>query len=227
MAPPLFAARRIDAMFRFDRQSPTGAASGIVRSAAPYVLAAALQAAFAVWPCAAPAQQQMTAGASAVPVNDRQSDTLSAAARQQQSDEERMLGGPSTSGNPYSVRPYDSNGASPEDAEDALTNEKHMHVSIPTGAAEAGSAGGADSGGASRGGGRSATSRSRIGPNGISRAGNAMTQRMAGSSTRKGAAGYDFGANATSRTSNIYGNPYGSPYASPDQANADLYKSPW
>jgi hypothetical protein len=220
-------------MFRFNRQSPAGTASGIVRSAAPFVLAAALQAAFAAWPCAALAQQQKSSGsgASAVPVNDRQSDTLSAAARQQQSDEERLLGGPSTSGNPYSVRPYSSNGASPEDAEDALTNEKHMHVNIPTGAAEAGTANGTGSAGASAGaaggGGRTATSRSRIGPNGISRAGNAMTQRMAGTSTRKGAAGYDFGANATSRTSNIYGSPYGNPYASPDQANAELYKSPW
>jgi hypothetical protein len=217
-------------MFRFHRDSPpavcvrAACAAGVARGAAPYVLAAALQAAFAVWPCAAVAQQRNAPGASSAPMNDRQDETLSAAARQEKSDEQRLLGGPGTSGNPYSATPYGSNGASPDDAEDALMNEKHMHVNVPTGAA--GSATG-DTVDPSSGGGRTATSRSRIGPNGISRAGNAVSQRTAGTSARKGAAGYDYGASTTSRTTNVYGNPYGSPYSSPDQANAELYKSPW
>jgi hypothetical protein len=215
-------------MFRFDHVSPlavcaraarTANAAGAARRAAPYVLAAALQ---AVWPCAAIAQQHDAPGASSVPVNDRQDSTLSAAARQEKSDEQRLLGGPSTSGNPYSATPYSSNGASPDDAEDALTNEKHMHVNVPTGDSAASGVRGAASGG----GGRPVTSRSRIGPNGISRAGNAVTQATSAGG-RKGAAGYDYGASATSPTAKVYGNPYGNPYASPDEANAQLYKSPW
>jgi hypothetical protein len=216
--------------FRLDRDSQpaplavcTRAAhtAGVARRAAPYVLAAALQAACAMWPCAAHAQQQGAPGASAAPLNDRQDSTLSAAARQEKSDEQRLLGAPGSSDNPYSATPYRSNGASPEDAEDALTNEKHMHVNVPTGDSGASGARGAASSG-----GRPVTSRSRIGPNGISRAGNAVTQATSAGG-RKGAAGYDYGASATSRSAKIYGNPYGNPYASPDEANAQLYKSPW
>ncbi|QGZ53854.1 hypothetical protein [Paraburkholderia acidiphila] len=200
---------------------------------APYVLAAALQAACAAWPCAVFAQSApsgtsgtSTSGSSAT-ANDpsSQGDTLGNAVQRQQLDEQRLLGGPGTSDNPYSVTPYSSNGASPDDAQDALTNEKHMHVVTPGdyAASEANASGGRGS--ASRSGGTS----SRIGSNGRSRAGNAVARGSAGISSggHRSSAGYDYGASQTSPTAQVYGNPYSSPYGSPDQSSSELYKSPW
>ncbi|WP_069267803.1 hypothetical protein [Paraburkholderia nodosa] len=204
---------------------------------APYVLAAALQAACAAWPCAAFAQNApYGAGGSPATVSDQsrqgsQGDTRTGAVQRQQQDEQRLLGGPGTSDNPYS-----SNGASPDDARDALTNEKHMHVVTPGDyAASAVSANGGrgDRSSTSSAGGRGAANHSRIGANGMSRAGNAVARSTggagAGGPAGKGrsTAGYDYGASQTSPTAQVYGNPYGSPYGSPDQSNSELYKSPW
>ena len=210
------------------RQAP-GGVHGTLRNAAPYVLAVALQAACAAWPCAALAQRAPSTASSAS--SGKQGDTMSSAASREKADEQRLLGGPSSSGNPYSVSPYTSNGASPDDAEDALTNEKHMHV-VPPGdkaASDASASGGrydrADA--SSRSGGGSVRSHSRIAANGQSRAGNAVARNTAGSGGRHASAGYDYGASQTSPTAQVYGNPYGSPYGSPDQPNSILYKSPW
>jgi hypothetical protein len=197
------------------------AASG----AAPCVLAAALYAtcaAYAVWPCAALAQRDTTTASSAS-ASDQQNDSLSGTARRQKSDAERMLGGPRSAGNPYGGDPYSSNGASPDDAQDALMNEKHMHVMVPSdvystngmGSGKAGASGGASSG----------KRTSRIGANGISRAGNAAA-KGADASSRK-SAGYDYGASATSPTAKVYGNPYSDPYKSQRQSSAEVYRSPW
>ncbi|MCP3714264.1 hypothetical protein [Paraburkholderia sp. CNPSo 3281] len=207
---------------------------------APYVLAAALQAACAAWPCAVFAQNAAygaATGGSPAAASDqsRQSsrgDTPANAVQRQQLDEQRLLGGPGTSDNPYSVSPYSSNGASPDDARDALTNEKHMHVVTPGDyAASAASANGGrgDRSSASSAGGRGATNHSRIGANGMSRAGNAVARGTSGGGAggKRSAAGYDYGASQTSPTAQVYGNPYGSPYGSPDQSNSELYKSPW
>jgi hypothetical protein len=193
------------------------AASG----AAPCVLAVALYAACAAWPCAALAQHD-AATASSASASDQQSDSLSGTARRQKADAQRMLGGPRSAGNAYSGDPYSSNGASPDDAQDALTNEKHMHVVIPSdfystnGVGTAGGKAGASGG----------TKNNRIGANGMSRASNAAT-KGSGAGGRSGAAGYDFGASATSRTAKVYGNPYGDPYKSQRQSDAQLYRSPW
>ncbi|MCP3707417.1 hypothetical protein M3I54_10545 [Paraburkholderia sp. CNPSo 3274] len=206
---------------------------------APYMFAAALQAACAAWPCAVLAQNAppgtatggSPAAASGQSSQSTQGDTLSNAVQRQQLDEQRLLGGPRTSGNPYSVTPYNSNGASPDDAQDALTNEKHMHVVTPGdyAASAASASGGSDRGSASSGGGRSAANHSRIGSNGMSRAGSAVTRSTAGGGARgsRSTAGYDYGAAQTSPTAQVYGNPYSSPYGSPDQSSSDLYKSPW
>ncbi|MEX3688686.1 hypothetical protein AB3X91_38415 [Paraburkholderia sp. BR14263] len=209
---------------------------------APYVLAAALQAACAAWPYAAFAQNApYGAGGSPATASDQsrqgsQGDTRTGAVQRQQQDEQRLLGGPGTSDNPYSVTPYSSNGASPDDARDALTNEKHMHVVTPGDyAASAVSANGGrgDRSSTSSAGGRGAANHSRIGANGMSRAGNAVARSTggagAGGPAGKGrsTAGYDYGASQTSPTAQVYGNPYGSPYGSPDQSNSELYKSPW
>ncbi|WP_321895673.1 hypothetical protein [Paraburkholderia heleia] len=203
------------------------------RQLVPYGIAAALQAA---WPCAVFAQNAPYGAATdssptAASAQSSQGDTPASPAQRQQSDEQRLLGGPRmSSGSPYSVTPYNSDGASPDDAEDALTNEKHMHVVTPgdyaASAAAANGGRGNDRSGAS---GRSGTS-SRIGPNGRSRAGNAVARSSGGTPAgahRSAAAGYDYGASATSPTAQVYGNPYASPYGSPDQSNAELYKSPW
>ncbi|MEX3915824.1 hypothetical protein AB4Y43_06205 [Paraburkholderia sp. BR10872] len=209
---------------------------------APYVLAAALQAACAAWPYAAFAQNApYGAGGSPAAASDQshqgsQGDTRTGAVQRQQQDEQRLLGGPGTSDNPYSVTPYSSNGASPDDARDALTNEKHMHVVTPGDyAASAVSANGGrgDRNSTSSAGGRGAANHGRIGANGMSRAGNAVARSTggagAGGPAGKGrsTAGYDYGASQTSPTAQVYGNPYGSPYGSPDQSNSELYKSPW
>ncbi|MEX3983534.1 hypothetical protein AB4Y45_31640 [Paraburkholderia sp. EG287A] len=207
---------------------------------APYVLAAALQAACAAWPCAVFAQSATygaATGGSPAAASDqsRQGNTLSNAVQRQQQDEQRLLGGPGTSDNPYSVTPYSSNGASPDDARDALTNEKHMHVVTPGDyAASAVSANGGrgDRSSASSAGGRGAANHSRIGANGMSRAGNAVARSTGGgggggAKGSRSTAGYDYGASQTSPTAQVYGNPYGSPYGSPDQSNSELYKSPW
>jgi hypothetical protein len=210
----------------------------------PYVLAAALQAACAAWPCAVIAQNApygAGAGGSPAAASDQssqgsQGDTHSSAVQRQQQDEQRLLGGPGSSDNPYSVTPYSSNGASPDDARDALTSEKHMHVVTPGDyAASAASANGGrgDRSGASGGGGGSSASHSRIAANGMSRAGNAVARSTGGGGGGSGAgrnrstAGYDYGASQTSPTAQVYGNPYASPYGSPDQSNSELYKSPW
>ena len=218
----------------FDRRSfppiaHAAHARSMFRGAAPYVLAAALQAACAAWPCAALAQRAPDTASSASS-SDR-GDTLSSAASRQKFDEQRLLGGPSSSGNPYSANPYASDGASPDDAEDALTNEKHMHV-VPPGdkpASDASGSGGRDarSDASSRSAGGGVRSHSRIGANGQSRAGNAVARNAAGTGGRHASAGYDYGASQTSPTAQVYGNPYGSPYGSPDEPNATLYKSPW
>ncbi|MCP3722050.1 hypothetical protein M3I53_02730 [Paraburkholderia sp. CNPSo 3272] len=207
----------------------------------PYVFAAALQAACAAWPCAVFAQAATygaatggsPAAASAQSSQSGRDDAPANAVQRQQLDEQRLLGGPGTSDNPYSVTPYSSNGASPDDARDALTNEKHMHV-VPPGdyAASAASANGGRgdrSSSASSAGGRGAANHSRIGANGMSRAGNAVARSTGGSGagSKRSAAGYDYGASQTSPTAQVYGNPYGSPYGSPDQSNSELYKSPW
>ena len=207
---------------------------------APYVFAAALQAACAAWPCAVLAQNAppgtatggSRAAASYQGSQSNQGDTLTNAVQRQKLDEQRLLGGPGTSDNPYSVTPYSSNGASPDDAQDALTNEKHMHVVTPGDyAASAASANGGRgaSSSASSGGGRSASNHSRIGANGMSRAGNAVAKSTGGGGAggSRSTAGYDYGARQTSPTAQIYGNPYGSPYGSPGQSSSDLYKSPW
>ena len=203
--------------------------SGKIWGAAPYVLAAALQAACAAWPCAALAQRAPDTSSSASS-SDR-GNTLSSAASRDKFDEQRLLGGPRSSGNPYGVSPYTSDGASPEDAEDALTNEKHMHV-VPPGdkaASDASASGGrlvrSDASSGSAGGG--ARSHGRIGANGQSRAGNAVARHAGGTGGRHASAGYDYGASQSSPTAQVYGNPYGSPYGSPDEPNATLYKSPW
>ncbi|WP_321961021.1 hypothetical protein [Paraburkholderia sp. J7] len=190
---------------------------------APYVLAAALQAACAAWPGALVAQNAPSGGSSAnAKYQSSQGDTLTNAVQRQKLDEQRLLGGPGTSDNPYSATPYSSNGASPDDAQDALTNEKHMHVVTPGdyAASEASASGGRSGrGGAS----------SRIGSNGRSRAGNAAARSPAGNpaGSHRASAGYDYGARETSPTAQVYGNPYSNPYGSPDQANSELYKSPW
>ncbi|HKR41982.1 MAG TPA: hypothetical protein VJU59_20315 [Paraburkholderia sp.] len=204
---------------------------------APYVLAAALQAACAAWPCALYAQNAAYgAGAGGSPAaasaQSSQGDTHTSAVQRQQQDEQRLLGGPGTSDNPYSVTPYSSNGASPDDARDALTNEKHMHVVTPGDyAASAASANGGrgDRSSASRAGGSGGANHSRIGANGMSRAGNAVARSTGGGGAggKRSTAGYDYGASQTSPTAQVYGNPYASPYGSPDQSNSELYKSPW
>ncbi|MEM5399438.1 hypothetical protein [Paraburkholderia unamae] len=208
---------------------------------APYVLAAALQAACAAWPCAVFAQNgPYGAGGSPAAASDQgsqgsQGDTHTSAVQRQQQDEQRLLGGPGSSDNPYSVTPYSSNGASPDDARDALTNEKHMHVVTPGDyAASAASANGGrgDRSSASSAGGRGAANHSRIGANGMSRAGNAVARSTGGgggggAKGSRSTAAYDYGASQTSPTAQVYGNPYGSPYGSPDQSNSELYKSPW
>lgn len=189
---------------------------------APYVLAAALQAACAAWPCAVLAQNApsgVRTGGSSATASD-QGDTLTNAVQRQRLDEQRLLGGPSTSGDPYSVTPYNSNGASPDDAQDALTNEKHMHVVTP--GDYAASAANATGGRGDRG---SASGSGRIGSNGRSRAGNAMAKHSTGG--HRSTAGYDYGASETSPTAQVYGKPYNNPYGSPDQSNSELYKSPW
>ncbi|SDB83385.1 hypothetical protein [Paraburkholderia lycopersici] len=195
--------------------------------AAPFVLAAALQAACAAWPCAALAQRSAT-GASSAAASDRQDDSLSSAVRRGKSDEQRLLGAPRTSGNPYSANPYSSDGASPDDARDALTNEKHMRIVTPsdyyaTSGASATGGGRSDA----SGNGRRVTGNSRIGANGISRAGNAMTKGSGARGHQAATAGYDYGASQTSPTAQVYGNPYSNPYGSPEETNAELYKSPW
>ena len=187
---------------------------------APYVLAAALQAACAAWPCAVFAQNAppgAPTGGSSATASDR-GNTLTNAVQRQQLDEQRLLGGPRTSGNPYSVTPYNSNGASPDDAEDALTNEKHMHVITP--GDYAASAANATGGRGDRG-----SASSRIGPNGRSRTSNAVAKNSVGG--HRSSAGYDYGASETSPTAQVYGKPYSNPYGSPDQSNSELYKSPW
>lgn len=204
---------------------------------APFVVAAALQAACAAWPCAVFAQDApygaQTSGSPAT-AGSRAAQggaPTTGPVERQQSDEQRLLGGPSmSSGSPYSVTPYSSNGASPDDAEDALTNEKHMHVVTPGDyAASAATANGGRGNDRSSASGRSGAG-SRIGSNGRSRAGNAVARNSAGTPAgahRSTAAGYDYGASATSPTAQVYGNPYASPYGSPDQSNSELYKSPW
>lgn len=211
------------------RQAP-GGVHGTLRNAAPYVLAVALQAACAAWPCAALAQLAPGAASSgSSETTSGQGDTLSSSVSRQKSDEQRMLGGPRTSGNPYSVSPYTSNGASPSDAEDALTNEKHMHVVTPGdyAASEASASGGRDGGQAAASGDRGTSSRSRIAANGMSRAGNAVSKTGGGARGHSAFSGYDYGAKETSPTAQLYGNPYASPYGSSGQSNAQLYKSPW
>ncbi|WP_322030757.1 hypothetical protein [Paraburkholderia sp. J76] len=201
------------------------------RQFALYTFAASLQAACAAWPCAVLAQNApygaatggSSLGGTSVTAGSR-SNTAASPAQRQQLDEQRLLGGPSTSsGSPYSMTPYKSNGASPDDAQDALTNEKHMHVVTP--GDYAASAARASGGRSDRSGGAG----SRIGSNGRSRAGNAVARGSAGTPAggRRSSAGYDYGASQTSPTAQVYGNPYGSPYGSPDQSNSDLYKSPW
>ena len=200
-------------------------AGGMARGAAPYVLAAALHAACCAWPCTALAQRTAPGGASSASAVDQPANSQSSPAQREPSDEQRLLGGPSSAGgSPYSANPYRSDGASPDDEEDALTNEKHMHVFAPSsyGASGTSAAGGRD---ASRGG-RPITSGSRIGPNGISRAGNALN-KSTGSSGHRTAAGYDYGASQTSPAAHMYGNPYSNPYESPGESAAQLYKSPW
>ncbi|CAD6511081.1 hypothetical protein LMG27952_00451 [Paraburkholderia hiiakae] len=192
---------------------------------APYALAAALQTACAAWPCPVFAQNAPSGaptGGSPATASDQssQGDTLTNAVQRQKLDEQRLLGGPGTSGNPYSVTPYTSNGASPDDAEDALTNEKHMHVVTP--GDYAASMANATGGRVDRG---SASGSSRIGSNGRSRAGSAMAKNSAGG--HRSTAGYDYGASQTSPTAQVYGKPYSNPYGSPDQTNSELYKSPW
>ncbi|WP_028216108.1 hypothetical protein [Paraburkholderia oxyphila] len=213
-------------MLTFCRQSPLAACAGsavAVHSVPPNMLAAALVAACLAWPCMALAQRAAPGSASATP-GEQTGDTLSSTVSREKSDEQRLLGSPGSSGsNPYSANPYSTNGASPDDAEDALTNEKHMHIVTPSDAAASGAS--ATGGGVSRTG-RVATSASRIGKNGISRAGNALANGS-GSSAHRGTAGYDYGASQTSPTAQVYGNPYSTPYTSPGEAAEQLYKSPW
>lgn len=204
-------------MSTFCRQSLLAVYSG------PAV-AAALVAACVAWPCTALAQRAAT-GAASTTASEQTGDTMSSAVSREKSDEQRLLGGPGSSGsNPYSANPYTSNGASPDDAEDALTNEKHMHVTVPSDAAASGAS--ASGGGNVSRTGRIATSASRIGTNGISRAGNALANGT-GSSGHHAAAGYDYGASQTSPTAQVYGSPYSNPYTSPREAAEQLYKSPW
>jgi len=199
--------------------------SGMARGAAPYVLAAALHAACFAWPCTALAQRAAPGAASSASAANPPADSQSSPAQREQSDEQRLFGGPSSAGgSPYSANPYSSNGASPDDEEDALTNEKHMHVFAPSSYGASGTS--AEGGRETSRGGRTITSGSRIGPNGISRAGNALNNRTASSGHRT-TAGYDYGASQTSPNAHVYGNPYSNPYGSPGESAAELYKSPW
>src|SRR5262249_2387681 len=161
-----------------------------------------------------------------IPPSDRQGDTLSGAVQRQKADEQRLLGGPRSSGNPYSATPYSSDGASPDDARDALTNEKHMHVVTPSdyyaASGARASGGGADSGSGWGSGGKASGSRRRFGATGTSRGGSGSAKN-AGPGGRAQAAAYDYGASQTSPTrQRVYSSPYDNPYGPPGKSAAEL-----
>lgn len=193
--------------------------------AAPYVLVAALQAACVMciaWPCAAHAQQPATAGGQPSPAsaNGQPGDDLSAAARRARADEERMLGGPSSAGNPYQSDAYSSDGASPAAQANELTSEARMRIVTPSNFYAAGGVAAATSAGG-RNDTRGGTDRIRQRPG---RATAGKYDPADDPTTGSGAwAAYDYGASTTSPTAPIYGNPY----TSQREAAEKLYRSPW
>jgi hypothetical protein len=202
----------------------------MARGAAPYALAAALQVTCCVWPLAAHAQQD-TLPASSASSDDRsgadqdeQNGTGAPTTHRVQSDEDRMLGGPSEQDNPYGGGAYSSDGASPAAQEDALTKETRMRIISPTDFYAASGASGTSTraGNAAGGMGRNATGTAT---NGIRRSlGHAAAVKNAQSDSDSTKAAYDYGASATSPTAPVYGNPY---TGSQHSAAAQLYRSPW
>ncbi|WP_310631715.1 hypothetical protein [Paraburkholderia sp.] len=201
----------------------------------PLAALVTLCAALAAWPSIVHAQGDAASGTSASANGQRSSasgeSALTAAARRARADEQRLLGSPGASHNPYGGGgAYSSDGASPEGQEKALTTESRMHIVSPTDFYATGTGA---SGGAVRGTGSGASSRARgaSAMNGASagrssthsRITHARPDNAASGAQGGGWAAYDWGASTTSPTAKIYGNPYGSQRA----AAAQLYRSPW
>ncbi|QGZ60662.1 hypothetical protein [Paraburkholderia acidisoli] len=173
------------------------------------------------WPFAAQAQQRgggsSSSTSSASSSGDTSGDTsgasgndLSSAIRRSKADEQRLMGGPSTSqDNPYAADPYTTDGASPAAAEHKLTSESRMTVMNPSDFYAASSA--------------SAASPTRSGDSNIRKRIGQAGSKYSGTAAGNGKAAYDYGASQTSPAAQLYG----SPYASQRQSAGQLYKSPW
>lgn len=180
--------------------------------------ACAACAASLVWPLAAHAQQRGGSGSSSSSssasstgdTSGASGNDLSSAIRRSKADEQRLMGGPSTThDNPYAADPYSTDGASPAAAEHALTSESRMTVMNPSDFYAASSA--------------SAASPTRSGDTSIRKRIGQAGSKYSGTAAGNGKAAYDYGASQTSPSAQLYG----SPYASQRQSAGQLYKSPW